>query len=1440
MDVMTSNIYRKRVDFSKIKTYLPIPNLIDIQRKSYDDFLQMRELPKDRKDTGLQAAFKSVFNIEDYRGLAKLEFVEYAVGDWECKCGHLKGIEHNRIQCTQCNASVYVEDTTDSYATCGKCGYRNGNTVDICPVCEAPVSLKAAYSMEECEERGMTFAVPMKVRFRLTIFEEPDTAGNRTIRDIKEQELYFGDIPIMTERGTFIFNGTERVVVNQLNRSPGVFYKYAKDKRTYSLQLIPYRGAWVEFEYDTKKRILYIRIDRKRKFNAGIFLKCFGFLDDKFSDDASFLREYYHVHDTTLGDNNKIFLSPSPCLIGKKVGMDLADETGNRLLSEGNKFKKSTLRRADKGSQVCFELEEFDLIRNLEPIVDENGELLLAANQDLTPEVIEQLHESGIKTLKTILPEDDEISSMLSNSLQKDGVDNPEDALIELYRKLRPGDPPTLESAQKLFVSLCFDGDRYDFSRVGRLKFNTKLGTTTDLNERTLSVNDFIVAIRYFFKLQANIGSTDDIDHLSNRRVRSVGELLENQFRVGLVRIQKAIREKMSVYDNIDQLMPQELINAKPVMAIIREFFGSSQLSQFMDQTNILSEITHKRRLSSLGPGGLSRERAGFEVRDVHPSHYGRICPIETPEGPNIGLIASLSVYAKVNEYGFIETPYKKVEDGRILDHVKVVYAGDSKSFKVNDIILKDEFETENKKLKKAKKGLMTGEAFAFYLSAWEEDKYTIAQANADRDENNTIISEQVNARMSGEFKLVPRKDVEFIDVSPKEIVSVAASMIPFLEHDDANRALMGSNMQRQAVPLMRTDAPVVGTGMEHIVAKDSGLTVVAKRSGWVDAVDGSRVVIRVDRDPGHEDEIGVDIYQLTKFKRSNQDTCFNQKPLVKKGDYVQKGQIIADGPSTEKGELALGRNVMVAFVPWRGYNYEDAILISQKIVKEDTFTSIHIEELNVESRDTKLGPEEITRDIPNVSDEFLKDLDDSGIIRIGATVKPGDVLVGKVTPKGETTLTPEEKLLKAIFGAKAEEVKDASLRTPPGMEGTVVDVKIFSRKGVEKDFRARAIEREHVEKLEQSLMDEERIIRMQTKAKLQSLLKNRKVKDDLVNEKGDVLAKSGAKISSALLGKLGIKDIALMKTGVKKVDEEIQLIVEKTNRKIAIARQAFDEQVDKLKKGDELPAGVIKMAKVYLAVKRKLSEGDKMAGRHGNKGVVSRILPEEDMPYLPDGSPVDIVLNPLGVPSRMNVGQILETHLGWAARELGLYFSTPVFDGANADDIKSYLKEAGLPESGQSFLYDGMTGERFEQPVTVGQIYMLKLHHLVDNKIHARSIGPYSLITQQPLGGKAQFGGQRFGEMEVWALEAYGAAYTLQEILTYKSDDVQGRNKIYEAIVKGKEIPEPGLPESFNVLMKEMMSLGLDIEFNVDENIQAQGKDDEPDIFSMAEELSK
>ncbi len=1001
-------------------------------------------------------------------------------------------------------------------------------------------------------------------------------------------------------------------------------------------------------------------------------------------------------------------------------------------------------------------------------------------------------------------------------TLRKDTIKTTQEALIEIYRKLRPGDPPTLETATALFEGMFFDARKYDFSKVGRLKFNIKLDLTTPLEKRILEPADFYAVITYLLKLRKNIGQVDDIDHLGNRRVRAVGELLENQFRIGLVRMERAIKEKMSVYQEMVTAMPHDLINAKPVIAAVREFFGSSQLSQFMDQTNPLSEITHKRRLSALGPGGLSRERAGFEVRDVHPTHYGRICPIETPEGPNIGLISSLSCYARINEYGFIESPYRKVKNGRVVDYVTIISSGDSK-FKVSEHVEREGVEAENEDLKSRKKKRAEFIPYSFYLSAWEEDKYLIAQANEEMDDAGKLTHELVNVRQAGNFVLKHRNEVDYVDVSPKQLVSVAASLIPFLENDDANRALMGSNMQRQAVPLLRTAAPLVGTGMEEITARDSGAVIVCRRTGIVDSIDSERIIVRVESaEDGHfSREVGADIYTLTKFKRSNQNTCINQKPIVRRGDRVVKGQVLADGPCTEKGELALGRNVLVAFMPWRGYNFEDAILVSERLVKDDYYTSIHIEEFEIEARDTKLGPEEITRDIPNVSESFLKDLDEAGIIRIGAYVKPGDVLVGKVTPKGETQLTPEEKLLRAIFGEKAGDVRDASLICPPGIEGIVVDVKIFSRKGAEKDERAKLIESMEISRLEKNLRDEIRILTDERNKRLVALLEGKVVSNELVHERtGRKIVAKGTEMTTEVIENLSLRELLKLKfkDGATPHDQ-IQEIEEMTTRQIDVLRKIHEERISKLRRGDELPPGVIKLVKVYVAMKRKLSVGDKMAGRHGNKGVIARILPEEDMPYLPDGTPVEIVLNPLGVPSRMNVGQILETHLGWAAQALGMWFATPVFDGATESEIKNMLDKANLPQTGKTRLYDGMTGVPFEQEVTVGYIYMLKLSHLVDDKIHARSIGPYSLITQQPLGGKAQFGGQRFGEMEVWALEAYGAAHILQELLTAKSDDVYGRTKIYEAIVKGEAAMEPGVPESFNVLIRELQSLCLDVE---------------------------
>ncbi|MGC1476619.1 MAG: DNA-directed RNA polymerase subunit beta, partial [Terriglobales bacterium] len=1101
-----------------------------------------------------------------------------------------------------------------------------------------------------------------------------------------------------------------------------------------------------------------------------------------------------------------------------------------------------------------------------------SGEVLLEANSEITADKVAKILESGVIEMSVFFPERDDVGTVISQTLRRDSVATPSEALIEIYRKLRPGDPPTLDTATALFQGMFFDPRKYDFSRVGRLKFNIKLfenQEATSLEQRTLDPTDFYATIKYLLKLRKNIGAVDDIDHLGNRRVRAVGELLENQFRIGLVRMERAIKEKMSVYQEMSTAMPHDLVNAKPVMAAIREFFGSSQLSQFMDQTNPLSEITHKRRLSALGPGGLSRERAGFEVRDVHPTHYGRICPIETPEGPNIGLISSLSCFARINDYGFIESPYRKVKNARVVDYVIVVNAGDS-NFKVGDYAEKSEMEKVNADLKERKKKAVEVEPFSFYLSAWEEDRHTIAQANIELDDKGRIAGELVNARKAGNFVLVNRDEVDYVDVSPKQLVSVAASLVPFLEHDDANRALMGANMQRQSVPLLRAQAPIVGTGMEGVTARDSGAVVLARRNGIIDSVDSERIIVRVEGEHHPMQlsrEVGSDIYQLTKFKRSNQNTCINQKPIVKKGQRVVKGQVIADGPCTDFGELALGRNVLVAFMPWRGYNFEDAILVSEKMVKEDYYTSVHIEEFELEARDTKLGPEEVTRDIPNVSESTLRNLDEAGVIRIGAGIKQGDIIVGKVTPKGETQLTPEEKLLRAIFGEKAGDVRDASLYCPPGIEGIVVDVKIFSRKGQEKDERAKAIEGNQIAKLEKNLSDEIRILTDERLKRLEGLLGGKEVQADLHDERTNKrLLTKDTILDRDAIERISTRNLKRIKYADKdpRVNEQIDEIEEMTSRQIDVLKKIVNEKKDKLTKGDELPPGVIKLVKVYIAMKRKLSVGDKMAGRHGNKGVIARILPEEDMPYLEDGTPVEIVLNPLGVPSRMNVGQILETHLGWAGHELGLkiaellkhntraeairrdlkalfkdtvladtiadmsedeleavaptlkkgvFMGSAVFDGARETEIKALLTSAGLPTSGKTMLRDGMTGEQFELPVTVGYIYMLKLSHLVDDKIHARSIGPYSLITQQPLGGKAQFGGQRFGEMEVWALEAYGAAFILQELLTAKSDDVYGRTKIYEAIVKGEAAMEPGVPESFNVLIRELQALCLDVE---------------------------
>ncbi len=1418
MPNVSNGALRERVDFSKIKTSIPIPNLIEVQKRSYERFLQMDLLPKEREDAGLQSVFSSVFPISDFRGLSQLEFVDYSIGNWECKCGNLKGLHHLRTICRNpnCGAEIRTDPFHAGDVLCHKCGTFNKNIVTFCNRCGDPVALQLKYDVPECEERGMTYAAPLKVTIRLTVYDKDAETGVKTVRDIKEQEVFFGEIPLMTENGTFIINGTERVIVSQLHRSPGVFFERVQAQGYFLGKIIPYRGSWVEFEYDNKN-LLYVRIDRKRKFYGTVFLRALGL-----KTDSDIIRAFYKLSTINLKDS-KLFWGVNDSLVGMKLSRAITGKNGETVVPQGRKITNSVFREIQKAKleQVEVAVNDLENAYVAADVVDmSTGEVLAEANHELTAAVIGKIADAGIGTLEIFFPDRDDAGNVISATLRKDGVKSQNDALLEIYRKLRPGDPPTLDTATQLFAGMFFDARKYDFSRVGRMKFNIKLHDKADatlLDKRTLDQKDFTDTILYLLKLRKGIGSVDDIDHLGNRRVRAVGELLENQFRIGLVRMERAIKEKMSVYQEMSTAMPHDLVNAKPVMAAIREFFGSSQLSQFMDQTNPLSEITHKRRLSALGPGGLSRERAGFEVRDVHPTHYGRICPIETPEGPNIGLISSLSCFARINEYGFIESPYRRVREGVLVDEVRILNPGDT-AYKVNQVVSRGDMDKANAGLKSSQQHAEF-EAHSDYLSAWEEDKYIIAQANVAIDNVGRIIEDLVNARQAGNFVLKHRDEVEYMDVSPKQLVSVAASLIPFLENDDANRALMGSNMQRQAVPLLRAEAPYVGTGMERVTARDSGAVIICKRSGVVDSVDSERVIVRVEGG-AHEGqmsrEVGADIYQLTKFKRSNQNTCISQKPIVYQGQKVKKGDVLADGPCTEAGELALGRNVLVAFMPWRGYNFEDAIVVSEKLVKEDYYTSIHIEEFEIEARDTKLGPEEITRDIPNIAESFLRNLDDSGIIRVGATVKPGDILVGKVTPKGETQLTPEEKLLRAIFGEKAGDVKDASLYCPPGIEGTIVDCKVFSRKGAELDERSKQILQLQEERLHRNLEDEKRILSDERAKRLEQLLHGKELQADLHDEKTNKkLLSKDTPLSRDVLDNLRARDLKRMRLNTKDVrlNEQIDEIEEMTSRQIAVLQKITEEKIAKLRKGDELPPGVIKLVKCYIAMKRKLSVGDKMAGRHGNKGVIARIVPEEDMPYLPDGTPVEIVLNPLGVPSRMNVGQILETHLGWAAAKLGLHFATPVFDGAAEKDIKARLTEAGLPTSGKIDLYDGMTGAQFEQPVTVGYIYMLKLSHLVDDKIHARSIGPYSLITQQPLGGKAQFGGQRFGEMEVWALEAYGAAYILQELLTAKSDDVYGRAKIYEAIVKGEAAAEPGVPESFNVLIRELQSLCLDVE---------------------------
>jgi DNA-directed RNA polymerase subunit beta len=1345
---------RIRKSFGRIPEAVQMPNLIEVQRSSYEQFLQRDVRPADRNSDGLEAVFKSVFPIKDFNERAVLEYVSYEF--------------------------------------------------------EEP-----KYDVEECIQRDMTYAAPLKVKLRLIVFESDEETGARSVKDIKEQDVYMGDIPLMTDKGTFIVNGTERVIVSQMHRSPGVFFDHDKGKThasgklLFAARVIPYRGSWLDFEFDAKD-IVYVRIDRRRKLPATSFLMGLGM------DAEEILTTFYDVIPFEKRTGGWATPYKPERWRGVKPTFPLVDaETGEEIAAAGHKISARAAKKfADQGVKTLLVAPDALIGRFLarDAVNMETGEIYAEAGDELDATAINALEAQGFSTIEVLDIDHVTVGAYMRNTLRVDKNQFREDALFDIYRVMRPGEPPTSEAAEAMFQSLFFDSERYDLSAVGRVKMNMRLELDCPDDVRVLRKDDVLSVLKVLVGLRDGRGEIDDIDNLGNRRVRSVGELLENQYRVGLLRMERAIKERMSSVD-IDTVMPHDLINAKPAAAAVREFFGSSQLSQFMDQTNPLSEITHKRRLSALGPGGLTRERAGFEVRDVHPTHYGRICPIETPEGPNIGLINSLATHAVVNKYGFIESPYRKVVNGTAEDEV-------------------------------------------VYMSAMEEAKHVIAQANVKLSDTKAIVEELVPGRVNGEPSLLPRDTVDFMDVSPKQVVSVAAALIPFLENDDANRALMGSNMQRQAVPLVKSDAPLVGTGMEAVVARDSGATVVARRTGVVEQMDGNRIVIRAteETDPTKP---GVDIYRLSKFQRSNQNTCINQRPLVRVGDRINAGDIIADGPSTDLGELALGRNALVAFMPWNGYNFEDSILISERIVSEDVFTSIHLEEFEVMARDTKLGPEEITRDIPNVGEEALRNLDEAGIVAIGAEVMPGDILVGKVTPKGESPMTPEEKLLRAIFGEKASDVRDTSLRLPPGVAGTIVEVRVFNRHGVDKDERALAIERAEIDRLGKDRDDEFAILNRNIQGRLRELLIG---KNALSGPKGlgrgEITAEKLGEIAPGLWWQIALDD--------EKAMGELEAMRRHFDEARKRLDRRFEDKVDKLQRGDELPPGVMKMVKVFVAVKRKLQPGDKMAGRHGNKGVISKILPVEDMPYLADGTHVDIVLNPLGVPSRMNVGQIFETHLGWAcagigrqithlledwvqgggqrqalvdrlrdvygpdeelpetdeelielARNLGkgVPIATPVFDGARISDIEDMLEGAGLARSGQSILYDGQTGEQFKRPVTVGYIYMLKLHHLVDDKIHARSIGPYSLVTQQPLGGKAQFGGQRFGEMEVWALEAYGAAYTLQEMLTVKSDDVAGRTKVYEAIVRGDDSFEAGIPESFNVLIKEMRSLGLNVE---------------------------
>jgi DNA-directed RNA polymerase subunit beta len=1350
---------RIRKDFGKRGSPLIVPYLLAIQLDSYRHFLQLEKEAGARAETGLHGAFRSVFPIVSFSGNVELEYVSYRLGE-------------------------------------------------------------PTFDVKECQLRGLTYAAPLRVTVKLVIYDKDAPAGSRPVKEIKEQEVYMGELPLMTETGTFIVNGTERVIVSQLHRSPGVFFDHDKGKThssgklLFSARVIPYRGSWLDFEFDPKDS-LFVRIDRRRKLPATILLRALGY------DTEEILSLFFDVNTFTFKKAGVELKLVPEWLKGETAGFDV--KSGRKVLVEaGRRITARHVKEIKDAGVTSVTVPEDYLIGKIlaHDIVDtDTGELIARANDEITAERLEAIKEAGLKELRTIYTNDVDRGSYISNTLGIDPTSSQLEAQVEIYRMMRPGEPPTKDAAENLFNNLFFNEERYDLSPVGRMKFNRRVGRDDITGPGVLTNEDILDVMRVLIDIRNGNGTVDDIDHLGNRRIRCVGEMAENVFRSGLVRVERAVKERLSLVES-EGLMPQDIINAKPVAAAIKEFFGSSQLSQFMDQNNPLSEVTHKRRVSALGPGGLTRERAGFEVRDVHPTHYGRVCPIETPEGPNIGLINSLAVYARTNEYGFLETPYRVVRDQKVTNEIQ-------------------------------------------YLSAIEEGHYVIAQANATLDKDGKLIDEIVSARHQNEFSLTTPDKVEFMDVSPKQIVSVAAALIPFLEHDDANRALMGSNMQRQAVPCLRAEKPVVGTGIERTVAIDSGSTLSARRGGEVDSVDAGRIVVRVNDEETRPGEPGVDIYNLTKYTRSNQNTCINQRPLLKPGDVIERGDALADGASTDMGELALGQNMLVAFMPWNGYNFEDSILISERVVQEDRYTSIHIEELSCVARDTKLGPEEITADIPNVSEGLLSKLDESGVVYIGAEVKPNDILVGKVTPKGETQLTPEEKLLRAIFGEKASDVKDTSLRVPSGMEGTVIDVRVFTRDGVEKDARALQIEQAEIAAMRKDLDDQMRIIEEDVFQRLERLLVGK------VAEGGPDKLKSGTKVTKSYLTEIDRDKWFEVRMRTESVNEQIEQLAEQLSNQRSEFDRRFEEKKAKITAGDDLAPGVLKMVKVYLAVKRRMQPGDKMAGRHGNKGVVSMIVPVEDMPYMEDGTPVDVVLNPLGVPSRMNVGQILETHLGWAAKGLGrrigemidaqaklselrsfldkLYnhgkkktvdlkelsdeevlelaanltagvpMATPVFDGAHEDEIRTMLELAELPLSGQTALFDGRTGDAFARPVTVGYMYMLKLNHLVDDKMHARSTGPYSLVTQQPLGGKAQFGGQRFGEMEVWALEAYGASYTLQEMLTVKSDDVNGRNKMYKHIVDGNHMMEAGMPESFNVLLKEIRSLGINIELEQD-----------------------